>query len=266
MIVSGCTSHPKEAVEFSEIECSITEMPKYDGRKVSLLDTNGVAYKDTIVGQIEKRRTVFKPCRSYTYKADYYNSEDKLITTSRIRMTASGKRWHLQAEKQDEIIIQYEYTDQDIKESLKYRLNKTLPNLVWQAEEITGIIENVEEVWMHPFRSNQFIFTEVAPFPMVRFPLEAGKEWTNQLSILEGWGDWENTVGNKSYKIIGQETIETTYGQIKDCWKIESTSSFPFGQSKLDYWFDEELGFVKMNYQNYGNQSLDIELVEVNER
>ncbi|MEO0337983.1 MAG: hypothetical protein AAF242_02100 [Bacteroidota bacterium] len=265
LIVTGCTSGPQEAVGFSAIECSKTEMPQYDARKVSLLDTNGVAYKDTLISQIEKRRTVFKPCRSYTYQADYYDSEDELITSSRIRMTANGQRWRFQPESQDEIVIQYEYTDQDFKTALKYKLNKSMPSLVWQREVTTGVIENVGTVWMHPFRSNQYLFTEVAPFPEVQFPLEIGKAWSSQLNIQQGWGDWENTTGNNSYKITGQETIETKYGQIKDCWKIESTASYPFGESDFDYWFSEELGFVKMAYQNYGDQSLQIELVEIDD-
>ena len=60
LILTGCTSGPQEVIGFSTIECSMTEMPQFDVRKVSLLDTNGVAYKDTIISQIEKRRTVFK--------------------------------------------------------------------------------------------------------------------------------------------------------------------------------------------------------------
>lgn len=119
---------------------------------------------------------------------------------------------------------------------------------------------------MHPFRSNQYNFTEVAPFPEVKFPLEVGKIWTGNLSILEGWGDWSNTQGYFVYEVTTKEDIITLFGKIENCWKIESKATYKFGESKFDYWFSEKLGFVKMNYINYGNQILEIELEEVKEK
>ena len=167
---------------------------------------------------------------------------------------------------QDELIVQYEYSKKDEKKAAKHQLNKKLPKHEWINNTKTGIIENVEKIWMHPFRSNQFAFTEVAPFPEIEYPLKVGKTWTGQLRLQEGWGDWENTSGNFSYEIVEQGAVETLYGNIDNCWKVKSLSYYPFGQSHFDYWFNEKLGFVKMNYRNYGGQYLEIELEEVNER
>lgn len=264
LLLVGCNSK-KEAL-FTEVECSKEEMPKYDGRKVSFLDENGVAFKDTIMHKVEKRRTVFKPCRDYIYTANFYDRQKNLITSTRIKMTATGKRWEPQPELQDELIIQYEYSKDDEEKAAEYQLNKKLPDFGWMNEIKTGIIENVERVWMHPFRSNQFSFTEVAPFPEIEYPIKVGKSWTGQLGIREGWGDWANTSGNFSYEITSKESIETKYGIIDDCWKVESKSNYPFGKSNFDYWFNEKLGFVRMNYQNYGGQYLEIELEEVNDK
>jgi len=231
LFLIGCNA--QKETNFTDIECSKEEIPQYDGRKVSLLNENGVAFKDTIIEQIEKRRTVFKPCRDYIYTANFYDKEKNLITSTQIKMTATGKRWEFHG---------------------------------WVRETQTGIIENVEKIWMHPFRENQFSFTEVAPFPKIKYPLEVGKIWTGQLSIQNGWGDWENTSGNSSYEVTSQEMIETKYGQIDKCWKVESIANYPFGKSTFDYWFSENLGFVKMNYRNYGGQYLEIELEKVNEK
>ena len=71
LILSSCNSNGES--KFTEIECTNEEMPEFDGRKVSLLDENGVAYKDTIIEKIQKRRTVFKPCRDFIYRAKFYN-------------------------------------------------------------------------------------------------------------------------------------------------------------------------------------------------
>ncbi|MDF9794885.1 hypothetical protein OKW21_000148 [Catalinimonas alkaloidigena] len=54
---------------------------------------------------------------------------------------------------------------------------------------------------MHPFRDNQYHFTEVAAFPYVRLPLEVSKSWTNRLQLGEGWEDWENKNVYSEYKI-----------------------------------------------------------------
>ena len=41
---------------------------------------------------------------------------------------------------------------------------------------------------------------------------------------------------------------------------------YPDQPKNFDYWFSEELGFVKMNYKNYGNQTLQIELIQIIEK
>jgi hypothetical protein len=257
----ACSDPPSSA--FTQVECINEEMPAYDGRKVSLLNDEGVPYKDTILEKIEKRRTVFKPCRAYIYIARFYSAEEELITESRIKMVATGQRWKYQPEMQDEVVIQYAFSESDKKISLPHQLNRSLPDFDWINEERTGVIENVEKVWMHPFRANQFTFTEVAPFPEVEFPLKVGKSWTGQLRIQQGWGDWENTSGNFLYEVVAREAAETAYATLQDCWKIKSRASYSFGASYLDYWFHDTLGFVKMDYRNYGGQRLRIELQEV---
>ncbi|HEB62341.1 MAG TPA: hypothetical protein ENI82_04230 [Bacteroidetes bacterium] len=246
--------------EFKPIECSPEQMPKFDAEKVTIIDDNGNRLRDTIVGQIEKKRTVFQPCRVLIYDAVWKSSDNNVITKSKIKMVAMGKRWKYQPEKQDVVTIQFEYTNKEFEKCKKFGLNKTLPLGHWKGQVEEGVIENVERIWMHPFRHNQFSFTEVAPFPEVRFPLAKGKSWTNQLSIETGWGDWSNSSGNSQYEVVGQEMIEIPFGKIKNCWKVKSQAVYPFGVSYFDYWFDEDLGFVKMEYKNYGNQTLSFEL------
>lgn len=260
----GCSQFNNS--EFTTIECASEAMPEFDRNEVRFLDDDGTPQKDVTILKIEKRRTVFKPCREMIYRAKFKSAKNELISNSRIKLMATGKRWKFQPENQDEITIQYEFTNDDFENNQKYQLNKSLKQYFWTKEGIEGVIENVEEVWMHPFRNNQFNFTEVTPFPSVKFPLEIGKNWTGNFNIQEGWGDWENTSGNFEYRVTAKEEINTAYGQIKNCWKIESKSEYEFGQSKFDYWFSESLGFVKMEYLNYGSQILEIELEEVNDK
>jgi hypothetical protein len=269
ILLIGC-KEPKKSSEinviFSELHCSPEPTPKFDGNKVTILDKNQNPLRDTIISQIEKRREVFKPCREIIFRAIWNDKSGNEITNSRIKMMATGKRWDMQPEKQDEVIIQVEYSEKDIEQTKKHQLNKQILDRRWMDKGIEGVIENTEEIWMHPFRFNQFNFTEVAPFPEIKFPLSVGKTWTGQLRIMEGWGDWTNTSGNFKYEVISKEMINTKYGTIENCWHINSESKYPFGSSTFEYWFHESFGFVKKVYKNYGNQILTIELEEIKEK
>ena len=168
----------ERATSFEKIECSPTD---------SIHNSN--------------LRNVFKPCREYTYSAKYWDSEYNLISQERVWMMATGQGWEYQPDRQDEIIIQYQYDSTKIDQINQYSLNPEFQ--YWTAKTNTGIIETSSETWMHPFRSNQYAFTEVAPFPSVRFPLEQGKVWSSNLDIYEGWGVWANSTLNNTYEVIG---------------------------------------------------------------
>lgn len=122
LLIYSCSEIQKS--EFTFIECTPEEMPKFDGNKVTFLDKYGKPIKDSIIGGIEKRRTVFKPCRELIYRAKFKSEKNELISSSRIKMMATGKRWEFQPEKQDEIILQYEFTNGDFNRNKKIQLNK----------------------------------------------------------------------------------------------------------------------------------------------
>ena len=139
------------------------------------------------------------------------------------------------------------------------------PTKNWENQTGEGIIENIEQVWMHPIRINQYKFTQVAPFPSVHLPLKKGKKWSGSMTIFNGWGEWDGQTIERKYEITG----ETTY-QLGDfklaCWEIESVAKCSFGESKLTTLFNEEYGFVKMEYQNYENENLVFELINMEEK
>jgi hypothetical protein len=263
-ILFGCKNPNKNISNVLDITCTPDLMPEFDISTGTFLDDNGKK-QEIILEKTEKRRTVFKPCRQLIYRLIWKDSSGLELTNSMVKMMATGKRWTVQPEKQDEILTQFEYTERDFQKTKNHQLNKGLLGRIWINKQIEGIIENVEEIWMHPFRSNQYNFTEVAPFPMVKLPLSIGKTWADNLSLQDGWGDWCNSSGNMQYEVASNDTLQTKYGLIKNCWKVNSSAEFDFGKSSLEFWFNEELGFVKKIYKNYGNQTLLVELEEVNE-
>jgi hypothetical protein len=253
-----------KGVETTKYECSQESMPKYDYR--ATIKGEMTPQIDSVL-RIEKRRDVFKPCRKHIYKARFFSKANKLISDELISIMATGKRWEYQPEKQDEIEIVYNFDKDRVDTINSFQLNKNRITDFWRSNEITGIIENVENIWMHPIRSNQYNFTQVAPFPQIEFPLKVGKKWTDKnISMKEGFGDWSNMRVKSEFEVLSKESIEIQYGIIENCWKINSISNFDLGRSSLTYWFHEKLGFVKLNYINYGNQKLNIELTKIEEK
>ena len=215
-------------------------------------------------GQIENEnlRHIFKPCREFIYSAKYWDQEYNQISNELIRVVVNGNAWDYQPESQDEIIMQYAYDSTQIDIYKEYSLNPEIAH--WTDKSTTGIIESVERVWMHPFRDNQYTFTEVAPFPSVNLPLEAGKTWSSGLSIYEGWGVWADSRLENSYEVVGYELVELELGNV-DAWHIYGVGTATFGTSTHNYWFHPDYGFIKMVYKNYAGQLLKFELVEVND-
>ncbi len=111
---------------YEGVICSPEPMPDYDVINVILVEKNHAPEKDTTVRQIEKRRDAFKPCRQIIYRAIWKSKSGKIITNSRTKMMATGLRWEVEPEIQDEIILQYEFSEYDKEQTKKFQLNKEI--------------------------------------------------------------------------------------------------------------------------------------------
>lgn len=238
VFLASCNSRPEST--FSKLECE----------------------KDNVSENSNLKR-VFKPCREYIYSAKYWDQDFNLISDEYIWMMATGRDWEYQPESQDEIAIQYRFDESQREVIDSYNLNPEFGH-PWRKGEVTGVIETEDQVWMHPFRSNQYIFTEVAAFPSVRLPLEVGNTWNSGLNIYEGWGRWSDTSVNYNYQVLAFETIETAFKAL-EAWHVKSIAVGDFGTSVHDFWYHEEYGFVKMIVRNYGGQVLAFELANIKE-
>ncbi|MEQ9402192.1 MAG: hypothetical protein RIM99_01295 [Cyclobacteriaceae bacterium] len=236
VMVISCSTQKEEP--FQELDCEI---------KKSYVNKN--------------KRHIFKPCREYTYSAKYWDKDYNLISEEKIWMMATGKEWGYEPETQDEIAIQYRFDESKRDFIQQHSINPEFEQ-DWRVGIVSGVVENETETWMHPFRSNQYNFTEVASFPMVRLPLETGIQWTSNLNIYEGWGRWTNTSIENTYRVIGFESVHTEYAQLP-AWHVKAIAKADFGTSVHDFWYHEDYGFVKMIIRNYAGQLLTFELMGV---
>ncbi len=221
---------------------------------------------DTLLNKIPKFYRAFRPCRTLRYQAIYKTAQGALISDEIIEITPNGQRTDFAPQMQHEIVIKYfhqNYSQEEKQKIASYNLNASLP-IKWESEVAEGIIENEKKVWMHPLRHNQYIFTEVAPFPDVNLPLEKGKKWQSTLNIFpNAWGDWGGTILKDSYKVQAQESRTFAFGELSGCWRIKATSKSKLGKSQLLYWYHPEYGFVEKQYTNYQKETLHIKLIEI---
>ena len=238
----------------------------FDVEKGQLIITkDDSTWIETYEREIPKKRIIFKKGKVYHYKAIYIGSNNDTLSNSFVNIRTTGLRWDQQPEMQDLIYYEFPGYKADSIRLSNHNINKKHQD--WTDKRGTGVIENVERVWMHPIRVNQYKFTEVAPFPEVFFPLQKGKKWDGgETSIFEGWDEWSGQTVKSKYKISGKATYLLKKGSEISCWVIKSVAKCSSGKSKLLALFNEEYGFVKMEYQNYENEKLVFELIDVEEK
>ncbi len=131
--------------------------------------------------------------------------------------------------------------------------------------EVTGAIENENNVWIHPPRSNFFEILELNPFPYIKAPYKIGTKWNWALKIGDNWSnklwiEWEGVIENKyDYEIINKKNISTKLGNL-ECYVISSKAKSRIGETELISYFNPNFGFVKLEYKNIDGTKTVLEL------
>lgn len=134
--------------------------------------------------------------------------------------------------------------------------------------EMTGVIENRKNLWLHPPRTGLFGILELNPFPYIKQPIKVGAEWTWKLKFGDQWANkwWQLWKGENEneihYKITGKTTIKTKLGVLK-CYVVESEAKSALGSTKLVSYYHKDFGFVKLNYTNIDKSKLALELQSI---
>ncbi|MDI1234150.1 MAG: hypothetical protein PSX81_07710 [bacterium] len=190
--------------------------------------------------------------RTYEFNAKYIDIDGKVLTDENLEIHPTEKIWDIDS-KQTLLNFKLNYKKED---SILYA-NKPLNNKKrgWENNYQEGAIEDSSKIWMHPVRNNQYLLTEIAPFPEVRFPLSIGKNWNGTLWIYEAFGTFQGTV-TYNYLIEGVEVRKYLFGTFK-CWKILARGMHDkLGESSVIFYFNTELGFTEMNYIFYNGQKI----------
>jgi hypothetical protein len=133
----------------------------------------------------------------------------------------------------------------------------------------TGLIENMHNVWLHPFRGKYFSVLEFSPFPYIKFPATPGSNWKWILNdISERWSDKRiiEYSGKQqaiyAYRVTGTKTLNTSLGKLK-CVVTKGIANTGLGITKLTSYFNKRYGFVALDYSNIDGSIVKLKLLEV---
>jgi hypothetical protein len=193
---------------------------------------------------------VYSADKKFEYDITYFQNQENLSTHETITLTMTGRKWKW-SENQLEGVWTY-FTKP--KTEKKFQKQKTIG---WLKVDTTGIIENENKVWLHPPRHNQYLLTEISPFPDFRKNLKIGDSYNMFLSIGKGFGDWTDKKIKFSYVIknIEQQSDDTL-------WTTEASSQLDGKSNNCKFIFSEKKGFILLDYSFYNGDKLTIRLMD----
>lgn len=266
--IASCQNKPKETEKNYVL---ITE----DGISVEKFDSTNVDQN-----RFTENNITFREGIAFTYDFEHLTpTDEKLFFTWVDKADHHDRAWKFVP--MDSID---ENTIKKVKITVKYGLepmikhipdyNQTIIQYVYLTENgkapfsgSSGVIENENNIWMHPPRDRYFQILELNPFPFIKAPYEIGNEWDWNLTIGSGWSDerwkvWEGQIENiYKYKIVDKKKIQTQFGET-ECFVIESTAKSRIGETKLISYFNPEYGFVRLEYTNIDQSKTNLELTE----
>mgnify|MGYP000168002020 CR=1 FL=1 len=192
---------------------------------------------------------------TYTYEATYLSKDGDTLSSELVNVCATDSIFNY-----NQTLLNYSYS---LKNShLKPKMDSILGfNKEWTAKIGEGALEG-DRLWTHPFRSNQYVLTEIAPFPRVYFPLTLNSEVKSVTKIFKSFGNFKGTV-KSTLKVISKEERTYSWGVENNCWKIESVGKHSkLGKSYLTVYFKEGIGFLEMNYTFYNGEKINFKLLE----
>jgi hypothetical protein len=202
--------------------------------------------------------TIYKPGRLWNYKVSIADSSGIVIDTFLLNM--STRKSSVAEKIIRPITVCYEYIERD---SLVNR-------------ECTGVRDDKNSVSLHPPREHKLEFTEVLPFPSASKQFKSNSwEWYKaEVDINIQKASYFDKSINKSVDLAGMkikqelwitDTLTLSY---KDnnylCYIIEgknTSHTSELGEFKCKYFFNNELGFIKLIYVTPWEETYELILI-----
>jgi hypothetical protein len=119
------------------------------------------------------------------------------------------------------------------------------------------MFENDSAIWLHPPRSNQYVYTYLTLYPQVKLDqLKTSGTWKDSVfifgTIIPRSKEFKGKVINE-VKVIGQTETIIDEKKIENCWIIESEDLHNhLGKSSTKMIFDKNYyGFIRLEFEYY---------------
>lgn len=146
--------------------------------------------------------------------------------------------------------------------------NFSKPGAKIPCNELTGVVDNSKNIFLHPPRQSTFKILELSPFPMYYLD-ESVKSWQWNVVIGSYYLDprWISAKGKITahyfYTRQSNEFLQTAFGQL-ECKVIQATGTSDEKElnTKLKSYFHPNYGFVRLEYVNVDGSKIILELIE----
>ena len=147
-----------------------------------------------------------------------------------------------------------------------------MDNDFMEQKLLSTLVENEKNLWITPPRDFIFKVLELSPYPFVWFPVEKRRPWVWKRGISDRWSDpawmeWKGRLkANYKYTNHGHRLVRTKFGD-RRCYELHAMAALGKEQriTKLNMLFNQDLGFIKLDYLNIDSSTLVLNLVEVQE-
>lgn len=205
---------------------------------------------------------LFDSLATYQYKALFIDANGDTLTNEKVILQSTGQVWSAQ---KTQTLVNYTYFPDSIAYLFRDPRFKKTKYISISNESRSGVIETDSSIWIHPFRSNQYLYTEVAPFPQVKKnKLKIENEWNGGvLFIMNGWGRFKGRV-RSTYHVTNMIEKEFNNQLLSECWVIDAVGTHnKLGISTLNVLYNKDHGFLEMNYIFYNGAKIQFVLEKV---
>lgn len=193
----------------------------------------------------------FEPDRPLKYRFTYLNFEYDTMAVGAIEITPTNKPWKYDVNQKE---VRYEYHFSKRVDNY-FRIGEHGLPINNKLSEVTGYREDDSSFWMHPFRTNIFYITEIAPFPYFAKGTGVIKR-KDVLYIGDGWGKFKGK-SKSNYEVFEFRT-EARHTTCQLCKKVKMRSKNRLGKSYLELIVSEKDGIIEMRYDFFNHDKLII--------
>lgn len=124
--------------------------------------------------------------------------------------------------------------------------------------ELTGLIEDTEQLFLHPPRMYGFSILELVPFPYIKLPLNEGNEWETNISIPQKMVEKTRLGLSSSLYLNSAYFVDTVSQSDPIIAEIHATNTDNEGNvySTARFSYDSKRGITRIECENVDSSKL----------